>query len=825
MHFPRRRLNMVILADGEVMAVGGTRSADDLGDGVSTGAVYEGEIWNPATELWTVVPRMTNDRMYHSSAMLLPDGRVLTAGGEFNGRMNAQIYSPPYLFMGQRPEIISSPATVSYGSGLSIGVTTDGSPITSVALIDLSAVTHAFNHNQRYVPLTFSQAGNTISATAPPNANYAPPGYYMLVVKDSKGVPSVAKFVRVDSNTNLIPGTISGKITDSLTNSPIQGATVSYAGGSTATDASGNYTLSNVAPGEVLVTVSKIGYATISRTQSVAGGATATLDIALAAPGTINGQVTDSSTNAPIAGAIVDYPGGTTTTDAAGAYTIANIASGSQTLVASADGYNSSPAQDVIVPANGTVTANIALAPKPTYLAGEVRDRVTNETVAGVTISAGGVSVTTDAFGRYQLFVPPGTYDVTASKSGYTTFVRVGAIVTFGTYTAIDFTIDPTNPPLIFGPVADTYTSSTAPTQNFGTGVDVRSVTGTGTALKSDAFFQFNVAGLTRPVQSAKLRLYVTNVSDQGVNLYSVANTYQGTATPWTELGLNYGNAPTISGAPLSTAGVAALNTWVEFDVTAALTGNGTYSFGLRAPSTNDVRYSSKEGTAGNQPQLVLQQFAPRTLDAFAPAKGLAGVEVTIAGTGFTGATGVAFGGVPSASFIVDSDTQLRALVPAGALNGKITVTTPTGIATSLASFEVIAAPAITAFNPTWGKPGVEVTITGSGFTGATNVKFGDFAASSFTVDSDTQIRAIVPTDAVSSKVTVETGNGNAVSATNFVVTPATAPQHWVYLPLQVGGGASVSASRANATALFSTSGGWRAAGNLRSFICALDLQ
>src|SRR5262249_44452326 len=153
-------------------------------------------------------------------------------------------------------------------------VITDGSPITSVALIDLSAVTHAFNHNQRYVPLTFSQAGNTISSTAPPNANYAPPGYYMLVVKDSKGGPSAAQVVRVDSNANLPPGTLTGNVTDSATNNPIQGATVSFAGGSTTTDASGNYSFSNVAPGEVLVTVSMTGYATITRTQTVAGGST-----------------------------------------------------------------------------------------------------------------------------------------------------------------------------------------------------------------------------------------------------------------------------------------------------------------------------------------------------------------------------------------------------------------------------------------------------------------------------------------------------------------------------------------------------------------------
>ena len=131
----------------------------------------------------------------------------------------------------------------------------------------------------------------------------------------------------------------------------------------------------------------------------------------------------------------------------------------------------------------------------------------------------------------------------------------------------------------------------------------------------------------------------------------------------------------------------------------------------------------------------------------------------------------------------------------------------------------------VTAFNPTWGNPGMEVTITGSGFTGATNVKFGDFAASSFTIDSDTQIRAIVPPDAVSSKVAVETANGTAISAVNFVVSPATVPLHWVYLPLMLGGGASGASARGDATALYSASGGWRESGNLQTFICALDLR
>jgi hypothetical protein len=824
MNFPRRRHNMVILADGQVMAVGGTRVADDLGDGITTGAVYEGEIWNPATEQWTVVPRMAMDRMYHSAALLLPDGRVLTAGGEFNGRKNAELYSPPYLFKGLRPTITSAPAAVGYGAGFSLGVATDGSSIESVALIDLAAVTHAFDHNQRYVPLTFSQSGNILSVDAPPNANYAPPGYYMLVVKDSKGVPSVAKFVRVNSVANLTPGEIIGQVTDSATDDPIQGATVSYAGATTTTDAEGDYMLADVMPGEVLVTISKTGYATVSRTQSVTGGAASTLDVALAPPGTITGKVVNSATSEGIAGAIVTHGGGTTTTDASGDYTIAGIPSGSQTLVASANGYNSSPEQVVGVPANGTATADITLTPKPTYLAGEVRDALTNDTVAGVTISAGGVSAITDAFGRYQLFVPPGTYTVSASKTGYTTVVNLGVIVTFGTYTAIDFSIDSTNPPQTFELLADTYTSSTAPAQNFGAATDVRSVAGTGVNLKSDAFFQVNVMGLTRPVQNAKLRLYVTNASNQGVAIYSVSNTYKDTATPWTELGLNYNNAPAIGGTPLSSVGVGAANTWVEFDVTAAIAGNGVYSFGLRALSTNDVRYSSKEA-ANNKPQLIIQQVDRAVLEAFAPLKGPAGLEVTITGVGFTGATGVTFGDLPAASFIVDSDTQVRAIVPAGAAGGKVAVVTARGIAMSLANFEVAITPTVASFSPTKGAPGTEVTISGAAFGGATSVKFGDLSASSFTLDSDTQIRAIVPAGAVSGKITVVAGAGTAISTSSFVVTSPSAPTYSVYVPLIVGGGASAASARADATATYTAfSDGWRPTGNLQRFICELDV-
>jgi hypothetical protein len=794
MAHPRRRHNMVILADGQVMAVGGTGSADDL-----SAAVYDGEIWNPTTEQWSLTAPMTNDRMYHSSAMLLPDGRVLTAGGEFNGRMNAQIFSPPYLFMGARPTITAAPSTVGYGADFSVGVSTDGSSITSVALIGLSAVTHAFNHNQRFVPLTFSQSGNTLTATAPLNGNYAPPGFYMLVVKDSKGVPSVAKFVRVDSVANLTPGTITGQVTDSATGDPIQGATVSYGGGATAvtTDIDGNYTLSNVSPGEVLLSVSKSGYATISQTQSVTGGATATLSFVLAPPGTITGKVTDSSTGDPIGAAVVTYAGGTVSTNSNGDYTIAGIASGSQTLVASADGYNSSSDQAVDVPANGTATANITLTPKPTYLAGEVRDSYTNATIADTTISAGGVTVTTDSFGRYQLFVPPGTYNVTASKTGYTTFVRTGAIVTFGTYTAIDFTLNPLNPTFEFAASADTYANQAAPGNNYGTATTFRVLNSAGGSQAS--YLRFNVSGLTRPVQSAKLRLYVTNSSDQGGAIYSVANTYLGTATPWTETGLTWSNAPAIGGTPLSSIGAVATNTWIEFDVTAALAGNGMYAFGLQTTSANDARYSSKEASS-NQPELVIQQFAAPVLESFTPTSGKAGVEVTIGGMGFANVTGVTIGGVPASSFTVDSDTQIRVVVPAGATTGKVVITTGGGTTASVLDFDVTedpVPPSIDAFSPASGPIGTEVTIKGAGLGATTAVTFNGVAASSFTIDSATQIRAIVPAGATNGPIGVNAPAGSSTSVNSFIVTSSTTvtpppPFKHTYLPLATNGGTVV---------------------------------
>lgn len=158
---------------------------------------------------------------------------------------------------------------------------------------------------------------------------------------------------------------------------------------------------------------------------------------------------------------------------------------------------------------------------------------------------------------------------------------------------------------------------------------------------------------------------------------------------------------------------------------------------------------------------------------SFSPTSGQVGTSVTISGSNLTGATAVAFNGT-AATFTVVSDTQVNATVPSGATSGPITVTTPNGTATSSTSFSVTAPPAaqpsISSFSPTSGPIGTRVTINGSAFTGATSVSFNGKAAS-FTVVSDTQVTATVPTGAKTGPIRVATAAGTATSSTSFTVT------------------------------------------------------
>lgn len=149
-------------------------------------------------------------------------------------------------------------------------------------------------------------------------------------------------------------------------------------------------------------------------------------------------------------------------------------------------------------------------------------------------------------------------------------------------------------------------------------------------------------------------------------------------------------------------------------------------------------------------------------------SSGAVGETIEILGQGLTGTTKVSFHGLP-ATFTVVSDTYLTAVVPAGATSGSVIVKTPSGTLTSNKVFRVT--PAILSFSPTSGPVGTPVTITGTSFTGATKVTFGGVKATTFSVDSDTQITANVPTGAKTGKIGVTTREGTATSKDVFTVT------------------------------------------------------
>jgi hypothetical protein len=198
----RKLHNATLLADGKVLVTGGSRGSEDP-NSQPTNPAYESELWDPATGTWTQMASLTTKRTYHSIALLLPDARVLSAGGDFGGT-SAEIYSPPYLFKGARPTITSAPTSVTYGQSFFVG-TPDAASVSNVTLIALSSVTHGFNMGQRVNRPAFSQASGGVNITAPSNANTTPPGYYMLFILNGNGVPSVSEIMRISGTALPTP--------------------------------------------------------------------------------------------------------------------------------------------------------------------------------------------------------------------------------------------------------------------------------------------------------------------------------------------------------------------------------------------------------------------------------------------------------------------------------------------------------------------------------------------------------------------------------------------------------------------------------------------
>ncbi len=217
MQVGRSHANSVLLPDATVATVGGGLG-EDSGQEFYRWLYSEDdkrvELFDPGTNTTVLGNAQAEARTYHSTALLLPDGRVMSAGDDINGpggaatgttSDTAEIYSPPYLFKGPRPVL----GTVSSWAGLGdqIEVTTSGPPARKAVLVAPGAATHGVDMSQRRILLAAPTArpGGRIALRMPANANVAVPGYYMLFLLSDEGVPSLARFIRIDATRHLPP--------------------------------------------------------------------------------------------------------------------------------------------------------------------------------------------------------------------------------------------------------------------------------------------------------------------------------------------------------------------------------------------------------------------------------------------------------------------------------------------------------------------------------------------------------------------------------------------------------------------------------------------
>jgi len=204
LNLPRLHLNAILLPDRTVFVTGGSLKQED-----TPLARLQSEIYDPSTDTWTLTAACEVPRLYHSTALLLPDGTVVTAGGNPEGghhvkwdqdpneEMRLEIFTPPYLFKGPRPVIGSAPEQWAYGATIDIN-SPDAGGLKWAHLIRPCVTTHSFDGSQRLVDLPIaSQAGGIVKITVPVNRNVAPPGWYMLFVVNRIGVPSEARWVHL----------------------------------------------------------------------------------------------------------------------------------------------------------------------------------------------------------------------------------------------------------------------------------------------------------------------------------------------------------------------------------------------------------------------------------------------------------------------------------------------------------------------------------------------------------------------------------------------------------------------------------------------------
>ena len=836
---PRIEMNAVILPDGRVLAVGGSVNDEDTGSLSLKADLFDLSTVNLNSQppnLGTISSAGANatERLYHSVALLLPDATVWLAGGNpqrgtYNNTM--EIYQPPYLFnsaggLATRPSITSAPSSMTYGNGFTLQ-TPDAANISSVVLVRNGTVTHAFGMDQRVVDLSFTGGAGSLTVTAPPNGNIAPPGYYMLFILNSSGVPSVAKMVQISpmlSSVSPNHGPTAGGTAVTITGTTFaSGATVTI-GGTPAT----NVVVVNSTTITATTPAGNAGAATITVTNpggqigSLANGFTYNAAVAIsfnqvasATPQSTTATVPLSYPAAQLSGdlniVVVGWNDTTATvqsvTDSAGnTYSLA-IGPTSGTALRQSIYY----APNIVGGANTvTVTFNQPAA-YPDVRILEYRGVTTLDAKAGASGNSAttnsGSATTTSA--NELIFGANMVYTLTAAAgSGFTTRVITSPdgdiaedkVVTTAGSNSATATLTSSGP-WVMQMVTFSAASGPVPTvgnvaPNSGSTSGGTAITITGTNFASGATVTFGGAAATNVMVVNSTTITATTPAD-GAGAVTVTVTNPGGQSGSLGSAFTYLAPPTVSSVSPNngpTAGGTAVTiTGANFASGATVTFGGAPATNLVVVNSTTITATTPAGGAGAVTVTVTNPggqsgslgsaftyLAPPTVSSVSPNNGptAGGTAVTITGANFASGATVTFGGAPATNVVVANSTTITATTPAGSA-GAVTVTvTVSGQSGSLTSgFTYVVIPTVSSVAPNNGPTagGTAVTITGANFAAGATVTFGAAAAINVVVVNSTTITATTPSGSagtVAVTVTVNSQSGSLTNGFTYVVPP-----------------------------------------------------
>ncbi len=208
----RRDVTAVYMPDGKIFVSGGAVLPRRVGgfdipiytpESDKYPATLVAEVFDPETMSWLPAASHQRGRTYHSTSVLLPDGRVLVAGSDIEttketdlNQHTSEVYYPPYMFAASRPEILAAPEVVIHDELFTVA-SPDAGDIARVTMIRMGTSTHSMFYDQRFLELDFELQGDDLIVSSPSGPTIAPPGWYHIFVLDENGTPSVGKQIRI----------------------------------------------------------------------------------------------------------------------------------------------------------------------------------------------------------------------------------------------------------------------------------------------------------------------------------------------------------------------------------------------------------------------------------------------------------------------------------------------------------------------------------------------------------------------------------------------------------------------------------------------------